>query len=1050
MTPKTFNTPLLLLLLSCRNDTPTDIKTETLDTAADAIDADGDGYYAYEDCDDSDATNYPGATEICDGLDNNCDGQIDENILTLFYLDNDGDGFGNFNESVEACQAPEDYVPNGNDCDDDDEVSYPSASERCDGVDNDCDGEIDEDVLLEWFLDEDGDGFGSDYMIEACNPTGDYVEITGDCDDDNPDAYPENEEVCDEIDNNCDGEIDEDLTFLAYVDADEDGFGDDFTVVAVCELELGMTLTPGDCDDINNAINPNADEVCDDGLDNNCDGYTDETTSIDASMWFLDTDGDGSGDPANSTYSCDQPTGYVAIDDDCDDSDGTIYPNAPEICDGLINTCGGTLPTDETDDDGDGYVECSIDVGGWDGVSISGGDDCDDGDALIFPAQQWYADLDGDGFGNPSVSFTSCVQPANTVLDNTDCNDSNANEFPGQVWYTDTDGDGFGNGSSTTTSCTQPANTSLDNTDCDDGNANNFPGQVWYMDMDGDGFGDPSNSSSACTPPTSGILNNTDCNDSDSTIYPSAPELCDGLVNTCGGTLPAIETDNDGDGYVECSIDSGGWDSSPSRLGDDCDDGDSAESPAVTWYADVDGDGFGNAGSSSTCSRNAPSDVLNNTDCDDGDSSENPNVTWYTDVDGDTFGNPSSAHVCTRFAPSDVLNNTDCDDGDSTVFPNASELCDGQINNCNTSALPGNETDNDGDGYVECSIDSGGWDVSPPRSGGDCNDGNASTHPNATESIGDGVDSDCNGGEICILDADNDGHGNPSGLTQVSSDADCSDAFEALASNTDDCDDNNANLNPTVGCILGSCAEVLSSGQGTTSGVYTVDPDGQGGNAPFDVYCDMSTDGGGWMRVTHLHSNRSIGSIKRDVPFFSAAWQQNSSTFSNRTNSTLVLDNNTYGMLDVDDIWTHTSDVRLTCNDNTRGLSARALWTPSSSQLNSWLAEGNDVNEYQNSPTTVSLSKNGSSFSNANVYLAHNESAFFGSWHVCGRLSATTGGFQLGFCNNGPGTGDSGASNANQIMLGYHAGFSGLRLECTRDTPNPTSIINGNLSIWVR
>lgn len=856
MMPHTLQPTILLLLLSCNGDTPTDIKNDTIDTSMDVIDADGDGYFSDEDCDDSDASNYPGATEVCDGIDNNCDGEIDENILVIFYLDNDDDGFGNSNESLEACQAPEGYVPNGNDCDDEDPVSYPSASERCDDVDNDCDGLIDEEVLLEWYLDEDGDGIGSDYMIEACNPPTDYVSITGDCDDEEPDAYPENEEICDEIDNNCDGEIDEDLTFLAYVDADEDGFGDDFSVVAVCELEIGMTLTPGDCDDINNAINPNADEVCDDGLDNNCDGSIDETTAIDASMWFLDMDGDGSGDPANVTYSCDQPTGYVAIDDDCNDADGSIYPNAPEICDGIINACGGTLPTYEIDDDGDGYVECTIDVSGWDGVTISGGDDCDDGDALIFPSQQWYADLDGDGFGNPSVSITACTPPANMVLDNTDCNDANANEFPGQVWY---------------------------------------------LDMDNDGFGNPTTNSTSCQPPTFGVLDNTDCNDVDSTIFPNAPELCDG-----------------------------------------------------------------------------------------------------------------------------------------------------QINDCNINALPTNEFDDDGDGYVECSIDVGGWDASPPRQGHDCDDNDVSTYPNATENIGDEVDSDCDGGEICILDADDDGHGNPDGLTQISNDADCSDAFEAIASNTDDCDDTNANLNPTLGCILSTCEEILISGQGSTNGIYTVDPDGQGGNAPFDVYCDMTTDGGGWMRVTHLHSNRSIGSIKRDTPFFSAAWQQNSSSFTNRTNSTLVLDNSTYGMLDVDDLWAHTSDVRFTCNDNTRSLSARALWSPSNSQLNSWLAEGNDVNEYQSSPTTVSLSKNGSSFNNANVYLAHNEAAFFGSWHVCGRLSATTGGFQLGFCNNGPGNGDTGLNNGNQIMLGYHSGFSGLRLECTRDTPRPTSIINGNLSIWVR
>ena len=109
----------------------------------------------------------------------------------------------------------------------------------------------------------------------------------------------------------------------------------------------------------------------------------DEATAIDASMWFEDLDQDGSGDPNSSIYSCDQPTGYVTLDDDCNVIDGTVFPNAPELCDGIVNDCGNTLPTNETDDDGDGYVECTIDNNGWDGASIVGGEDCNDADPLI-------------------------------------------------------------------------------------------------------------------------------------------------------------------------------------------------------------------------------------------------------------------------------------------------------------------------------------------------------------------------------------------------------------------------------------------------------------------------------------------------------------------------------------------------------------------------------------------------------------------------------------------------------------------------------------------
>ncbi len=697
---------LSLLILSCSGEKVTTVDDNSIDTAFDRFDADGDGYFNDEDCDDADASSHPNATEVCDGLDNNCDGFVDEGVLGEFYFDGDGDGFGDSNDWIEACQATEDYVPNGNDCDDDDVFTYPSAAERCDNVDNDCDGVTDEDVQLDWYLDEDGDGIGSDYQIEACDPPEEYVAETGDCDDDNPDAYPQAEEVCDEVDNDCDGDIDEDLTILAFVDADNDGFGDAASLVEVCTLEAGYILTGGDCDDIDSSIHPDADEMCD-GQDNNCDGVTDEDNAIDAITWYLDSDGDGSGDPNQSTLACEPPTNYVEDNDDCNDTDETIFPNAPELCDGLINSCGGTLPSVEIDDDGDGYVECTIDNNGWDGTNING--------------------------------------------------------------------------------------------------------------------------------------------------------------------------DND------------------------------------------------------------------------------------------------------------------------------------------------------------------------------CNDGNNSIFPSATEIIGDEIDSDCDGGEICVLDNDDDGHGNGDGLTRVSVDSDCNDPFEATLSNTDDCDDSNALYNPTLGCFGTDCEDILNNGWGTTSGVYSIDPDGSGGNAPYDVYCDMQTDGGGWMRITHLHSNRSIGSIKRNAPFFSAAWQQNSTSFTNTNNANLVLDNNTYGMLDSTDFLQNANQIRLTCNDNTRNLNARAIWSPSSGQLNQWLAEGTDRNEYQSSPYTVSLTKNGGSFTNTNVYFSHTEDAFFGSWHVCGTLSSNTGGFQLGFCHNGPSSPDyTLGSDINQIMLGYHGGFSGLRLECTRDTPRPTSIIDGNLSIWVR
>ena len=125
-------------------------------------DLDGDGYTSDEDCDDSSELVNPGATEICDGQDNNCDDQIDEGVLGTFFTDADGDGFGDAARSVEACEAPEGTVPNANDCDDNDDNAYPSNNEVCDGIDNDCDDEIDEDVGDLYFPDDDDDGYAAD------------------------------------------------------------------------------------------------------------------------------------------------------------------------------------------------------------------------------------------------------------------------------------------------------------------------------------------------------------------------------------------------------------------------------------------------------------------------------------------------------------------------------------------------------------------------------------------------------------------------------------------------------------------------------------------------------------------------------------------------------------------------------------------------------------------------------------------------------------------------------------------------------------------------
>ncbi len=400
---------LSLLLTACRAEikTPT---TDTEDVIVTEADLDGDGYLEGDDCDDNDASIYPGATETCDGIDNDCDGNVDEEVTDTFYVDADGDGFGDPENTVEGCDAPLGSVPNGNDCDDSEPTMFPANTEVCDGLDNDCNGTIDEDIPSVWYLDADGDGYGdSTQMAETCLPEAGYIAESGDCNDSDPAAFPNAEEVCDSIDNNCDGDIDEGLLTLYYVDADLDGYGDNITIEA-CEMTEGLTLTGGDCDDADSQSNPGEDEVCGDSIDNNCNGVSDEPSAVNATVWYLDNDGDGYGVDAQSQTACDQPTGYVADSGDCDDTNTSIYTGAPELCDGIINDCAtSTLSSTEIDDDGDGYVECSIDTNGWNGTAtVVGGDDCDDTNNSMYPTADDVcdgADNDCNGSIDDDIAF---------------------------------------------------------------------------------------------------------------------------------------------------------------------------------------------------------------------------------------------------------------------------------------------------------------------------------------------------------------------------------------------------------------------------------------------------------------------------------------------------------------------------------------------------------------------------------------------------------------------------------------------------------------------
>lgn len=390
-------------------------------------------------------------------------------------------------------------------------------------------------------------------------------------------------------------------------------------------------------------------------------------------IWFADLDGDGFGSMWDFVFSCTAPTGYVSNGDDCDDmailfedADGDGFGN-PLIQSG----CGVPDNTDCDDDlltyedlDGDSFGNPNV----FAACGVLNATDCDDSDAGVGAGTMsvYFADMDGDGYGDPWNTMLSCAPVAGYVSNNDDCDDF-------AILYQDLDGDGFGN------PAVQSACGSYYNTDCNDA-------QWTYADNDGDGFGDPN------IPEPCGIADNTDCDDTDSGIG--------------GGITMAYYSDNDGDGfgdpwnyifacsppagYVTDSSDCDDWAIMyPDNDGDgfgvpgapvacgsyedsDCDDN-------LLTYADNDGDNFGDPNNLVPCG------ISDNTDCDDFDASVGGGVVnaYYQDWDGDTYGAQDwPVYSCTPIVGM-VTDNSDCDDFDSGVNPGVSEIAGNGIDdNC--------------------------------------------------------------------------------------------------------------------------------------------------------------------------------------------------------------------------------------------------------------------------------------------------------------------------------------------------------------------------------
>ncbi|MFH1467174.1 MAG: MopE-related protein, partial [Pseudomonadota bacterium] len=458
-------------------------------------DADLDGYAPPADCDDGDPGVHPDATEVCDGVDQDCDGEVDEDAVDRrpFWVDGDGDGFGSDEEGWWGCAPPEGMAGNADDCDDADPGVHPGATEVCDGVDQDCDGEPDEGVgdSAPWYADTDGDGFGDPAVATlTCEEASvGYVRDATDCDDLGPDAaetFP--------------GAAEHESTAVCMQDADEDGWGDAAPALA--------TVTPGlDCDDLGprarftypgsaalegpadctldldgdgwgadlpdvHAVVPGRD--CDDDSLDNRWTFPGAAELESGSACMRDRDEDGWGDAS-------PPEPRVTPGTDCDDGDAALRPDAPEDCDGVDQDCDGL-----------------VDDGAF---------------ATVFP------DADGDGYGDAAAGLEVCMPPSGWLLVGDDCDDTDPEVHPGATEWCD----------------------GRDN-DCDGLVDDAVTWIHVFPDADGDGWGETAGLTSDCWARPGYVIADGDCDDGDAAAWPGAPEIaCDGIDQDCDGTVETCE-----------------------------------------------------------------------------------------------------------------------------------------------------------------------------------------------------------------------------------------------------------------------------------------------------------------------------------------------------------------------------------------------------------------------------------------------------------------------------------------------------------------------------